>query len=172
MSKQLKYQPLSQAKINAILNNNPSQNVAAPMTVITPAAPTKMTLRRSQDYDSLQPEEQLKAFLGFARSVLLRYEENQRLQSDLETETQDMLHYMEMHDNMNAVMGNEMYKKLREIRRRRRDCKNEIELLKPVYDYLSDKTVINALSKIQGQCRASKETIGLRSYTMRTDVIQ
>lgn len=180
MSKQLKSNPFSQAKIQSILSQNPNVKAVqttfpaatAPAIVSRSITPQLITLRRKQEYDSLKPEETLKSFLSFARSVIARYEENQRLQTDLEQETQDLLHYMELSNDMNACMGNEMYKKMREIRRQRRDCKHEIELLKPLYDYLSDQTIIHQLSKIQGQCRTSKDAIALRSYTLRTDVMK
>ena len=180
MSKQLRSKPFSQAKIQSILSQNPSAKAAqtsfpvatTPAVVSQSIVPQLITLRRKQEYDSLKPEETLKDFLKFARGVITRYEDNQRLQADLEQETQDLLHYMELHDNMNACMGNEMYKKMREIRRQRRNCKHEIELLKPLYDFFSDQTVIQQLSKIQGQCRTSKDAIALRSYTLRTDVVE
>ena len=148
------------------------KTLTTPSLISQTIVPQLITLRRKQEYDSLKPEETLKEFLKFARSVISRYEDDQKLQADLEQETQDLLHYMELSDNMNACMGNEMYKKMREIRRQRRDCKHEIELLKPLYDYLSDQTVIQQLSKIQGQCRTSKDAIALRSYTLRTDVVE
>lgn len=174
MSKQLKCRPLSQAKINSILSQNPSVKIsptASSPVVMQSAVPQLITLKRSEEFDSLMPEENLKSFLAFARSVITRYEDDQRLQTEMETKTQDLMHYIELSNDMNACEGNKMYRKLLEIRRKRRACKNEIDLLKPLYDYLSDKTVINQLSKIQGQCRSSKETISQRQYTLRTDVI-
>lgn len=175
MSKQLKSRPLSNAKIQSILAQNPSMKTNTTSTFpnpIQPSVPQIITLKRSEEFDSLHPEEKLREFLSFARDVISRYEENVRLQTELETETQDLLHYVELSDNMDACKGNKMYKKVREVRRKRRACKNEIDLLKPLYEYLSDKTLINQLSKIQGQCRTSKETISSRQYTLRTDVIQ
>lgn len=174
MSKQLKRKPLSAAKISDILSQNPSlqaspENVSP--TVICVPKPTLITLKKQGKFDSLMPEEKLKDFLGFARDVITRYEADVRRQSDLEQETQDLLHYVELSDDMNACVGNKMYQKIREIRRERRACKNEIDLLKPLYDYLADKTVINQLAAIQGKCRTSKEAINQRAYTLRTDVI-
>lgn len=175
MSKQLKSRPLSNAKIHSILSQNPSMKsnpASPPAAVIQPLVPQIITLKRSEEFDSLHPEEKLREFLGFARDVISRYEENVRLQTELETETQDLLHYVELSDNMDACKGNKMYKKVREVRRKRRACKNEIDLLKPLYEYLSDKTIINQLSQIQGKCKTSKEVISQRQYTLRTDVIE
>ena len=179
MSRQMKSRPLSQTKINSIMANNPSYCKLTPGTppppppvVTKPAVPQIITLKRSEEFDSLLPEENLKSFLSFARNVISRYEDNQKLQSDLEAETQDLLHYVELSENMNACMGNAMYKKMREIRRKRRACKNEIDLLKPLYDYLCDKRMINDLSQIQGKCRSAKEVISQRKYTLRTGVME
>ena len=171
MSKQLKARPLSKSTINSILSQNPS--ASSPSTaIIKPSIPPLITLKRSEEFDSLKPEDELKSFLSFARSVISRYEDNVKLQSDLEAETQDLLHYVELSKDMNACRGNDMYKKMREIRRKRRACKNEIDLLKPLYDYLSDKKMINDLAQIQGKCRTAKEVISQRQYTLRTGVME
>jgi len=169
MSKQLKSKPLSNAKIASILANNPSAKNSS--VVLRPMSAPVVTLSGRADFDTLQPDENLKSFLDFARNVITRYEGNQNRQKELEDETQDLLHYMELSKDMNACQGYDLYQKLRNVRRERRACKNEIDLLKPLYDYLCDKTVINQLSQIQGKCRASKQCISQRQYTLRTDVM-
>ena len=171
MSKQLKARPLSKSTINSILSQNPSAMSSSP-AIVKPSIPPVITLKRNEEFDSLKPEDELKTFLSFARNVISRYEDNVKLQSDLEAETQDLLHFVELSENMNACRGNDMYKKMREIRRKRRACKNEIDLLKPLYDYLSDKKMINDLSQIQGKCRTAKEVISQRQYTLRTGVME
>ena len=75
MSKQLRSKPLSQAKIQSILSQNPSAKAAqisfpaatTPSLVSQTIVPQLITLRRKQEYDSLKPEEMLKEFLKFAR---------------------------------------------------------------------------------------------------------
>ena len=171
MSKQLKARPLSKSTINSILSQNPSASSHS-AAIVKPPIPPLITLKRSEEFDSLKPEDELKSFLSFARNVISRYEDNVKLQSDLEAETQDLLHYVELSKDMNACQGNDMYKKMREIRRKRRACKNEIDLLKPLYDYLSDKKMINDLAQIQGKCRTAKEVISQRQYTLRTGVME
>lgn len=175
MGRQLQSKPLSKTTINGILSHNPSASKTTTPPVlpaIQPVVQQLITLKRTEEFDSLKPEEALKTFLTFARNVISRYEDNQKLQSDLEAETQDLLHYVELSDDMNACKGNDMYRKMREVRRKRRACKNEIDLLKPLYDYLSDKKMINELSQIQGKCRTAKEVICQRQYTLRTDVMK
>ena len=175
MSRQLKARPLSKAKIHSILSQKVSAEASpanSSPVVMKPAAPKFITLKRQEEFDSLQPEENLKTFLAFARNVIARYEDDQRLQTDLETETQDLLHLIELSPNMNACEYTKKCIKLRDVRRQRRACKNEIDLLKPLYDYLSDKTLINQLSQLQGKCKTSKEVISQRQYTLRTDVME
>lgn len=168
--KRLKHKPLSQKVINDIMRNNPSVVQAQTPQPVLPAVP--ITLHRQTDFDSLLPEEKIRDFLVFARSVISRFEDNERLQSDSEAETQDLLHYIELSENMNAAEGFGMYKKLTTIRRTRRDCKNEIDLLRPVYDFLKSSDLITQLEQLQGKCRLSKQAINGRQYTLRTDVMK
>lgn len=172
MGKPLQSRPLSAGKINRIMANNPSVQKAASETKPAQPIPKLITLKHQSDFDSLQPEEKIRVFVAFAKDVLSRYEEDVRRQSELEQQTQDLLHYVELSENMNACRGYCMYSKMAEIRRERRACKNEIDLLQPLYDFLKDKAVINQLAQIQGKCRTSKEAISMRSYTLRTDVVQ
>lgn len=182
MSKKRGYKPLSPAKISSILSNNASVVAQAKAACQPPAPPPPplvpspipsrpITLMRSHDFDSLLAADKTREFLTFARDVISRFEGDQARQAELESETQDLLHYIELSPNMNAAQGYSLYRKLANIRRERRDCKNEIDLLKPLYDYLSDKKVINDLSQIQGKCSASKQSISRRQYTLRTDVM-
>lgn len=134
--------------------------------------PEPITLCRDIDFDSLDPVSQLQNFMAFAKNVITRYEENQRLWEETDKQTQDILHYIELSDNLNAAKGYQAYKKLAEVRRNRRQYKSEIDLLQPLYEYLNNNmSVINQLTMIQGKCRTNKETIQLRSYSMRTEVI-
>ena len=162
--------PLSQSTINNILANNPS-NKEQQLQPVVSTSPNVITLSKQIEFDSLHPEEHIKAFLTFSRNVIARYEENQRRQQDLEYRQTDLEHVMELSDNKDVVGGYRLYKKLTDVRRERRACKSEIDLLKPLYDYLCSNNVMNDLSRLQGNCRVSKETISKRQYTLRTDVI-
>lgn len=76
-----------------------------------------------------------------------------------------------MSDDMDGPRGYDMYKRVREIRRERRVCKNENELLRPVVNFLEQNpSIISDLERLQGSCQRLKETIDDRHYTMRTDV--
>lgn len=136
--------------------------------VISDPAPLESKI----EYDSLHPEESVKAFLAFARSAKARYEENERLREECDAQTQDLLHFIEMSDNLNAANGYGAYKKLAEVRRTRRACKNENDLLKPFYDYyMAHRDMESQLARIQGGCRTTKEAIGNKRYGMRTNIM-
>jgi DNA-binding FrmR family transcriptional regulator len=44
-------------------------------------------------------------------------------------------------------------------------------LLKPLYDQVVDKNLLNRLAQIQGQIGTVKKTIADKSYACRTDVL-
>lgn len=123
------------------------------------------------DYNSLRPETELKSFLDFLRNVESRYQADCERENDLNQETQDLLHLMELSENMNACKGYKAYKTLSNVRRERRQCKNEIELLEAVYKFIEDNRLfIRQLEQVLGKTRNTKQTIDNRSYMMRTDV--
>lgn len=134
----------------------------------------KMLSHRDVEYDTLRPEETLRSFVKFLKDVKARYDFAVDELERCERETQDILHYIELGDNLNAMKGFKAYKSLSEIRRRRRIYKNELELLKPVYQYLlnQDPKLADRLAQVQGDCRKGKEKIELRSYTCKTDILE
>ena len=188
MGKKNGYRPLKGSTIRSILANNPSVKAAAEANTeatvarsdvsvvsVAPAIPPVLvTLSRHVDYDTTNPVEHISDFVSFSKLVVTRYEENHRLMDVYEKETQDVLHYIELHANMNAADGNEMYKKLREIRRNRRQCKNEMDLLEPAYNFFKTQAaeLATQLSVVQGKCKQLKVGIDSRQYTLRTGVIQ
>lgn len=158
--------PLPVAKI---LANNPSAKAAA---VAPPPPVQKITHLEhvTEEFDTLHPHEQIKLFVQFLTSVKSRYESNQRLQKETEDKTQDILHFVELSDNMNASRGFRMYQKITEVRRCRRNCKSENDLLQPVYDFITATSIIDQLSQVQGKCRTTKEIVSKRRYNLKTDV--
>lgn len=185
MGKKSGYRPLRASTIRSILANNPSvkataeekaesemAQVKAPVASATP--PVLVTLSGHAEYDTTNPVEHISDFVSFSKLVVTRYEENHRLMEVYDKETQDVLHYIELHANMNAADGNEMYKKLREIRRKRRQCKNEMDLLEPAYTFFKTQAteLATQLAAVQGKCKQLKAGIDGRQYTLRTGVIQ
>jgi len=138
--------------------------------MITPRPDPRPVLHNDVDYDTLRPEEKVKAFCSDIREMLSRYESDKIRFDELEKEMQDLLHYIEMAENKNANVGFKLYKRLAEVRRERRACKNELDLLQPIHDnFKSD--LLNSLSRIQGICTAVKQQIDGRCYTVRTDIL-
>ena len=83
-----------------------------------------------------------------------------------------LLHYIELHEDMNASEGYKTYRKLAEVRRERRVCKNENELLLPIYTFIQQNPkFINELATVLGRTRTAREAINKRMYSARTDVI-
>lgn len=181
MGRNTGYKPLKGSTIRDILANNPQisgTEDAKPQSEVTKSqtgtVPVSLTLCRACDYDTVHPVERIRDFAAFSRDVIARYEENKRQLGVFECETQDVLHYIELHGDLNACEGTKMYRKLREIRRKRRLCKNEIDLLEPVYDFFTNQNpdLCHKLSTLQGRCKTLKAGIDQRQYTLRTGVIQ
>ena len=135
---------------------------------------SKMFTHRDVEYDTLHPEETLREFVKFLKDVKSRYDFAVDEMTRCESETQDILHYVELGENLNAMKGFKAYKSLSETRRRRRICKNELESLRPIYQYLlnQDPKLIDRLAQLQGECRKGKEKIESRSYTCKTDILE
>ena len=88
-----------------------------------------------------------------------------------ERKMQDILHYAEMAEKRNSKTGYKVYKELAAVRKERRACKNEIQLLSSVYDMCQKSNIMNQLTMAQGSCRSVRETIEGKWYTARTDIL-
>lgn len=172
MGRNLGYKPLKGSTIRSILANNPEASGAETAEPQTGTVPVLLTLDGTCEYDTMHLVEHIRDFAAFSRDVVT--EENKRQLGVFDCETQDILHYIELHSDLNACEGAKMYRKLREIRRKRRLCKNEIDLLEPVYDFFVNQNpdLHHKLSNLQGRCKTLKAGIDQRQYTLRTGVIQ
>ena len=138
------------------------------------ADPTKTILiqRNIEDYDQTNALDTTCEFSQFLREVVSRYESNERIRVECDQKSSGLLHYIELHDDMNASDGYQAHKKMAEVRRERRVCKNENELLAPLYSYIQQNPkAINELTAVLGRCRAAKEAIDRQIYSARTDII-
>lgn len=123
------------------------------------------------DYDTLQPEEKIREFCAFIRQALSQYNYNKEELVTIENKQQDLLHFIELSKNKDALTGYKLYKELCELRRRRRQCKNEMDLLAPVYDMFNGTSVLDQLANVQGSCKRAKQAIANKGYTVRTDAL-
>ena len=169
----VKPRPLKGSSIRNILANNPEavsrieEHIEQPVKISEP-----LVLTSEAEYDSLHPEEELRKMVSFLKSAKERYESNQRLMEECNQETTDLWHYAEMHKDLSAKDGFAFYKATRDSCRKRRVCKNELELLQPVVEYLeAHPELLNDLPRVQGLCGKAKQRIGLRQYSLRTGVI-
>lgn len=131
-----------------------------------------VVLRSSEkDYDALQAEQTIREFCSFIRSVIARYDENARQQEIAEARRMDLQHAIELTEELTEDEEHQLYGKLTEALRIRRTCKYENMTLKPLYDQVVDKNLLNRLAQIQGQIGTVKRTISDQSYACRTDVL-
>lgn len=159
------YDRMSQAKLDSLITRKPD-----PIFIEREHIEPKPILYSEEEYDSLHPEETIKGFTAAVREMLSRYEGNKERLEKLESQLQDLLHFVEMGKNKNAKDGFILYQKICEVRRERRVCKNEIDLLQPVYDAFSGR-LMDILSRVQGECRTVKQYIDGKGYAIRTDVL-
>lgn len=154
---------MSQAKLNSLIQN--------PIPLEREHVEPRPILTNVLKYDTLHPEETISNFCAAIRSMLSRYQQNKEQYTLLEQEMQDILHYIEMGSDKNANAGYKLYKRLAEIRRERRICKNELDLLEPIHDSFGGGEKLNALAQVLGVVRSTKQNIDNRAYTVRTDIL-
>lgn len=169
--------PMKGSTIKEILANNPQIGASAGdgehHTAQKTAEPQVVTLSRRLEYDSLHPEEEIRKIVAFLSAVRERYESNRLLVEQYQQETVDLWHYAELHKDLGVVEGFAFYKRARESCRKRRACKNEMELLQPVVNFLANNpNLLNVLPQVQGECKKAKNLIDMREYTLRTDVMK
>ena len=124
-----------------------------------------------KEYDALGAEETIRKFCAFIRSVIAHYEENARQQEAAEARQMDLQHCIEMTPELTETEEHQLYGKLTEALRTRRTCKDENMVLKPLYEAVVDKNLLNRLAQVQGQIGVVKKTIAGKSYACRTDVL-
>ena len=123
------------------------------------------------EYDTTHPEETIRKFCSDIRGMVTRYEGNKRRLIDIESEQQDLLHYIEIAPFKTVPNGYKLYRKLAELRRERRALKNENDLLQPLYEAFRLPDMLNRLSKVQGDVAKTQEGINGRVYGIRTDIL-
>lgn len=131
----------------------------------------KAVLHYNVDYDSMKPEETIRNFVGDIRGMITRYDGDKARLIEIEAELQDLMHYVEISSYKRVADGYKLYRKIAELRRERRACKNEIDLLWPIYEYFHATEVLNRLTTVQGNVSKAKEAIDQRVYGVRTDIL-
>lgn len=133
---------------------------------------TNPILHYDLDYDSTKPEETIRNFVADIRGMISKYEWNKTRIEEIETQLVDLEHYIEIARFKTVANGYKLYRKLAELRRERRCCKNENDLLWPIYEYFHATEVLNRLSTVQGDVAKVKGAIDGRCYLVRTDILE
>lgn len=165
---------LTQKQIDRLLANNPHKNAVEVTFEVSEGKiePASISFVGSdKDYDTLNAIEQVKTFCEFGRRIISKYENNVQQQEQAELEENDIRHCMELAPKLTEKEKKFLYSKLTEILQTRRACKSENEILQPLYDYFSDKVLLNKLSQIQGTMANLKDIITNRRYSCRTSVL-
>lgn len=123
------------------------------------------------EYDFTQPEQTIRDFVAAVKAMVARFEYNKGRIVAIEAELQDLYHYIELSSFKTVPNGYKLYRKLAELRRERRSCKNENDLLQPIYEYFHATEVLTKLAHVQGECAKVKSVIDNRSYLVRTDIL-
>ena len=128
--------------------------------------------RTPEDCDSLDALEIVEEFNRLLKEVVAVFDENETIRKESEDALLDLLHYAELHENLNACEGYRVYKQIADARRERRRCKNENELLQPLLEFVkANPKLLNDVGTLLGRLRGTKRCIDQRVYTTRTDVI-
>lgn len=162
---------LTQKQIDRLLANNPHK-IELEVKESVKLEPKGISFVSSnREYDTLNSIERIKDFCDFIRDVNSRYEENIRQQEEAELMENDIRHCIELAPKLTEKEKKYLYTKLTEILQTRRACKSENEILQPLYNYFSDKVLLNKLSQIQGIVDNLKDVVSNRTYSCRTSIL-
>lgn len=162
---------LTQKQIDRLLANNPHKIEIETKEEIKLEPKGISFVSTNKEYDTLDAVERIKNICEFIRDVNSRYEENIRKQDEAELMENDIRHCIELAPKLTEKEKKYLYNKLTEILQTRRACKSENEILQPLYNYFSDKVLLNKLSQIQGTVSSLKDIISNRTYSCRTSVL-
>ena len=150
---------MSQAFLDSLINKETDEAVHKPV------------LHNDIPFE-VQPAEHIRDFVATMKDMISRYHEGRRKISSLEAEMQDILHFIEMGKDKDIQKGFKLYKRLQEIRKERRRCKNEVELLAPVFEAFNEKNLMSQLESLADECDRTKKFIDGRSYVMKTQILE
>lgn len=121
-----------------------------------------------EDYESPISIAAIEEFYNLARTTVKRFERNCEEISLADREIQDLLHEIELLPSANVVEGYNFYKRLRDLRKKRRVAKSENQMLKPVYDYLvQHPDFIKEMQSIRDLCATADNRITNFEYEYR-----
>lgn len=104
------------------------------------------------------------------QNVIKDYERNLQIIKETEEELNDLNHEIELAAPKDMYKGYLLYKEIRDVRIKRRQAKEEAELLKDMYEFLSSQNgqeFKNKIQSIQGNAVKLKEVQDHRTYQPR-----
>ena len=104
------------------------------------------------------------------KDVATRYENNLEIIKQTEDEINDINHEIELSSPKDMYHGYLLYKTLRELRVRRRQAKDENEILSEMYCYITSQNGIEVktkMQKLQGHAVETERKLNNRSYCPR-----
>jgi hypothetical protein len=109
-------------------------------------------------------------FIQIANDVVKKYESNVEVIKQTEEELTDVYHEIELGKPQDMYGGYKLYKQVKDLRMRRRQAKDENDLLKDMYEYIKSQPGQSFKSKmqsIQGNSVKVYEAQSRRTYTPR-----
>lgn len=109
------------------------------------------------------------------QNVVQNYERDLEDIKRIEDELNDIMHEIELTSSKDMYHGYLLYKQVRELRIKRRKCKEEAEILKDTYEYFNSQqgqAFKNKIQQLQGNATKLREIQEHRVYTprQRTDL--
>ena len=104
------------------------------------------------------------------KDVATRYENNLEIIKQTEDEINDINHEIELSSPKDMYHGYLLYKTLRDLRVRRRQAKDENEILSEMYFYITSQNGVEVktkMQKIQGHAVETERKLNNRSYCPR-----
>lgn len=108
--------------------------------------------------------------ISIYQSVINTYEDNLNIIHQAEEELNDLYHECELSSPKDMYKGYMVYKQIRDVRQRRRQAKNENEILKDMYDFFKTQqgqSFKSTMQKVQGSAAKIEETQNRRVYRPR-----
>ena len=108
--------------------------------------------------------------INIFKDVATRYENNLEIIKQTEDEINDINHEIELSSPKDMYHGYLLYKTLRDLRVRRRQAKDENEILSEMYFYITSQNGIEVktkMQKLQGHAVETERKLNNRSYCPR-----
>lgn len=109
-------------------------------------------------------------FIQITNDVVRKYESNVEVIKKTEEELTDVYHEIELGKPQDLYGGYKLYKQVKELRMKRRQAKDENDLLKDMYEYIKSQqgqTFKSKIQSIQGSSVKVYDAQSRRTYTPR-----